>query len=153
MDVSTMKVLNRTLSNTATHVESDQSGVVTEQWGDVSISYNAYTKYDEVEIPVQSEVDKKLYEERENARPTHLRLDPSINDELAAIEQYYIENHLGPYEFPFEGHATVVIGNSQATVQENEPDMSQEEQLLENPEEVENLEEPNSEENPEEGEK
>ena len=105
MDVSTIKVLNRTLSNTATHVESDQSGVITEQWGDVSISYNAYAKYDEVEIPVQSEVDKKLYEKRENARRTHIRLDPSINDELDAIKQYYIENHLGPYKFPFKGYA------------------------------------------------
>lgn len=96
MDSSTKEILKRTIAITETHVETDKSGIITEQWGDVSISYKGYTKYDTVKVNCDSSnIDT------ESVRHTHLYVSNNIQEEINAINKYYAENNLGPYKYAF----------------------------------------------------
>ena len=63
-------MLNRTVETTNAHVESDKSGVIEETWNDVSVSYDAYAKYDEVEVTTpDTSIDEDT---KDQVRHTHL---------------------------------------------------------------------------------
>lgn len=90
MDTS---ILSRTIAITNTHVESDRSGEIEEKWGDVSINYTGYAKYDETTIPTQdSSVDAV------EIRHTHLYANSSLQETINEINEYYKDRNLGPYE-------------------------------------------------------
>jgi len=106
MDVSTRKVLERTLSITKTHPESDQTGDINEKIGDVSVNYKGYTKYDEVDVVTDSSISE---DEKIKIRHTHLYIQKNINEEIKSITEYYIENKLGPFESCFTEDSVPII--------------------------------------------
>ena len=69
------KVLNRTVETTNAHVESDKSGVIEETWNDVSVSYDAYTKYDEVEVTTPEENDSIEEEQSEEDCSVKIKIE------------------------------------------------------------------------------
>ena len=95
------KVLNRTLETTNSHVEMDKSGVVEETWNDVSINYNAYAKYDEVEIDIpDTSIDEDA---NEKVRHTHLNMGEEMSEKIMSMAQYYLDNNIYPVDFFFKG--------------------------------------------------
>ena len=129
---STYKVLERTLATTNTHVEHDRSGKVEVEWGDSSISYNAYTKYDEREIVIP---DTSISDdEKIKMRHTHLFTPSSLSEELDAMNRYYREHNLGPWKYAFKGPQNSQENNEQSEEQEQEqePELQNIENLEEN---------------------
>ena len=74
------KVLNRTVETTNAHVELDKSGVIEETWNDVSASYDAYTKYDEVEVTTpDTSIDEDT---KDQVRHTHLNTGEKLSEKI-----------------------------------------------------------------------
>ncbi len=96
MDTSIREILKRTISITETHAESDQSGTISEKWGDVSINYKGYSKYDVIKIE-----DSSVIVDKASLRHTHLYLADNIQDKIRALNEYYIKNNIGPYKYAF----------------------------------------------------
>ena len=98
---STYKVLERTLATTNAHIEHDRSGKVEIEWGDSSLSYNAYAQYDEREIVIP---DTSISDdEKVKMRHTHLYTPSDLSEELDAMNRYYREHNLGPWKYAFKG--------------------------------------------------
>ena len=94
-------VLNRTVETTNAHVESDKSGIVKETWNDVSISYDAYAKYDEVEVTTP---DTSIDEDANvQVRHTHLNTGEKLSENIMNMAQYYLDNNIYPVDFFFKG--------------------------------------------------
>ena len=95
------KVLNRTVETTNAHVESDKSGLIEETWNDVSVSYDAYTKYDEVEVTTpDTSIDEDT---KDQVRHTHLNTGEKLSEKILSMAQYYLDNNLYPTNFFFKG--------------------------------------------------
>lgn len=108
MDISTRKVLKRTLSTTNAHVELDNLINVEEKWGDASITVKEYTDYDVAEIPViDASAIEQLKDDEIKMRHTHLYVEPDINEKIAYMNQYYIDNSMGPYAYAFTGDSPI----------------------------------------------
>lgn len=97
---STYKVLKRTLETTNAHIETDKSGQIEEQYGDVSINYNGYVKYDEKEIEIS---DTSISDNiKIQMRHTHEFLPKNISEKIMEMNAYYKEHKIGPYKFAFD---------------------------------------------------
>lgn len=95
------KVLNRTVETTNAHVESDKSGVIEETWNDVSVSYDAYVKYDEVEVTTpDTSIDEDA---KDQVRHTHLNAGEKLSEKIMSMAQYYLDNNIYPVDFFFKG--------------------------------------------------